>query len=127
MENASDGAEKNGHGRFAGIFNGPENVGGLGRRNGLWRGNGLGKGNGLGSGNGLGGGRGLGMGRGGIGGGSGLGLLLLEHWPLIHLSLLAQSSLIKHLYSRQPPSMQFGLDLGQFLERWHCWTHELKK
>ena len=102
MEKASDGAEKNGHGRFGGIFNGPENVGGLGK------------------GNGLGGGRGLGIGRGGIGGGSslgGLGLLLLEHWPLIHLSLLAQSSLVKHLYSRQPPSMQFGLDLGQFLER----------
>ena len=108
MENASDGVEKNGHGRFAGIFNGPENVGGLGRGNGLGRENGLGRG------------RGLGMGRGGIGGGSGLGglgLLLLEHWPLIHLSLLAQSSLVKHLYSRQPPSMQFGLDLGQFLER----------
>ena len=102
MENASDGAEKKGHGRFAGILNGLENVGGLGRGNGLGRG------------------RGLGMGRGGIGGGSGLGglgLLLLEHWPLIHLSLLAQSSLVKHLYSRQPPSMQFGLDLGQFLER----------
>ena len=78
----------------------------------------------LGGRNGLRGGRRLGgRGRGGIGGGSGLGglggigLLLLEHWPLIHLSLLAQSPLVKHLYARQPPSIQFRLVLGQSLER----------
>ena len=113
MENASVGADANGHGRFGGMIDGPEPgtrvIKILGGRNGLRGGRRLG-GRGRG---GIGGGSGLG----GLGGLGGIGLLLLEHWPLIHLSLLAQSSLVKHLYSRQPPSMQFGLDLGQFLER----------